>query len=346
MNKFINILLFSALPYFAGCYARVNPFEMSDEAQMAKIVSELKLSDSIEKFLKKSNGSKFVLVNMESSDYVNDELPEYMIHDALYSDIKENFKEIELLARDSDILNIIEEESNPIEFCPTGSCGQTVVVEESCGLSCDTLTPEERRLKVGSLIQQITSELAQQDVVVMNEEECCGNENKLKRELTTQIVANEVGNEKSDLIKALVKEYVSLYDLPKQTKTQSTVSKKTLSKELPKADFLFAYRVYDYGNWIQTNRTTSRRITYIKLHIRIVDMETGEIMVSDFMEKTLEDTMSVRERAALSKTKASQSDYGRPAKKKDRPREKKSDPAPSKKKRQGFLKWLLGLFKK
>ena len=305
----LAVALCVSIPMFTGCFAKVNPFEMSDEAKMAEIADKVSFSDNIGKFLKDNSGSKFILVNMESSSFINDQLPEYMIHDALYTQIKEDYSDVELLARDSDILNLIEAETNTIEFCPAGGCS---TVEEPAAEGVDSLTPEQRRLRVGTLLREITNELAEQDVLVLNEEECCGDSKKVTGELTTQMIANEVGEEKSELIQALVKEYVDLYDLPEEASKPAAIAKKQLSKELPKADYLFAYRIYDYGNWVQNNRTSSRRITYIKLHVRIVDMDTGEILVSDFLEETMEDTMSVKEKAALSRSKASQSDYGRP----------------------------------
>ena len=53
-------------------------------------------------------------------------------------------------------------------------------------------------------------------------------------------------------------------------------------------------------------------------------MKTGEVVLSDFMEETIKDTMTTKERAALSRSKASQSDYGRPAKGKKKKKDNKS----------------------
>jgi curli biogenesis system outer membrane secretion channel CsgG len=59
--------------------------------------------------------------------------------------------------------------------------------------------------------------------------------------------------------------------------------------------------------------TGSDRITYVKLHLRVVDMKTGEVIVADFMENKKEDRLNNKEMAALAKSQASQSDYGRPS---------------------------------
>lgn len=327
-----QILAFALALPLIGCSAKINPFESSDEAMMAKIVQEFTLGGDVIEFLKKSKGEKIILVNMEDPNYTNDSLPEYMIHDAIYSRIASDFSGVELLERDSDIISIIEQENQGIEFCPSKVCDGSLTEEGE-----EVLTAEERRHRVGELIREITTELANQDVVVMNEDECCNGNGKTKSKLDTMIVANEVGKEKSELLQALVKEYMSLFKIDTKSRDKKPETQK-LSIEMPKADYLFSYRVYDYGNWIQTKRKESRRITYIKLHVRIVDMSTGEVVVSDFIEHTIEDTMSTKERAALSRSKANQSDYGRPSKRKSRStKSDKKEPSSSSSKKDGLF---------
>lgn len=332
MRKHISTAL--AAFVLSGCAAKVNPFESSDEAMMAEVIQKANFSEDLSKLLLRSKGQKMILVNLEDSDYINDQLPEYMIHDAIYERLTKEYVGIELLERDDDLIRIIEQENDGISFCPTKQC------EAGEATSDESLSLEERRAQVANLIRKITEELSKQDVVVMNEEECCSaGGKKTKGSLETMIVANEIGKEKGELLEKLVKDYISLYQLEKEDKPKKK-EKAKLSLDLPQADLLFSYRVYDYGTWVQTQRKTSRRITYIKLHIRVVDMKTGEVVLSDFMEETINDTMTTKERAALSRSKASQSDYGRPAKGKKKKKANKSSDSSS------SSKGLLNKFKK
>jgi hypothetical protein len=79
--------------------------------------------------------------------------------------------------------------------------------------------------------------------------------------------------------------------------------------DIEQADYLFAYRIYDYGTW----SFKDKRITYIKIHYRIIGIDTGRVLLSDFIEHRIDDELSAQERRTLVLTYAKQSDFKRPA---------------------------------
>ena len=304
--KNLSLVLALAL---AGCSVKVDPFVQSDAAMMAKVVNDVVFDKNLAAALKKASGKKLVLVNLESPNYVDDELPEYMIQDALYQQLTMGYPGVELLERDDDIISLIEQENAGIEFCPTESC--SLDGEDDA----DDDDVEARREEVAGVLRRLLDTLGDQDVVVMNEEPCCSADSKKKgtSTLETEIIANEIGEVKSDLIKDLVEEYISLYDLSEDDAPRKRDSKRKLSVQMPQADMLLSYRVYDHGTWVRTIRKSSFRISYVKLHLRLIDMKSGEVMYSGFLERASEDTLRPGERGALSRSKASQADWGRPA---------------------------------
>jgi len=276
-----------------GC-ATIDPFERSDEAMMSKVMEEARISKDLDSWIKNAGSSSVVFINMEDNNYTDDQLPEYMILDHMYTKIKDGNNSIRILERDPDILNVFQKEMDGVDLPATWKPGGTT----------DSLSIEERRAELGSMIRAIVTNISPQDVLVTLDE-CCGNNGKEgQAQDLEKVIANEVGGKKSDLLKWLVREYYDLYPAV-------TASKRHVDVE--NADFLIAYRVYDYGAWKSRRLTGSDRITYVKLHVRVVDMKTGEVIVADFMDNKKEDRLSNKEMAALAKSSASQSDYGRPS---------------------------------
>jgi len=289
MNRFFfGVLALAA----TGC-ATVNPFEKSDEAMMAQVMDEASMSKDLDSWLRSAGSANVVFVNMEDPNYTDDQNPEYMVLDYLYTKIKDGNSAVKILERDPDVLNIVQKENNGLDLPASFKPGD---------VTSDSLSIERRRSELGNLIWAIVNDVAPQDVLVALEDECCkdgGHAQDLE-----DVIANEVGKNKSDLLKWLVKEYYGLYP---------TVNVTTRHVDVENADYLIGYRVYDYGAWKSRTLTGSDRITYVKLHVRVIDMKTGEIIVSDFMSNSKEDRLSNKEMAALAKSSASQSDYGRPS---------------------------------
>jgi len=278
----------------------VNPFEKSDQAMMASVIDKASLSDDLEQWMKKAGKKNVVLINMEDSQHINDQLPEYLIHDHLYTKFKNSKSSISIIERDQNILDLYRFERDGIQV-------RQVHVEDSG----DSLTPEQRREDIGNLIRDIIKGVTPQDVLVQLEESCCSGD-KAKSKVTTEILANEIGSNKNELLKYLVGEYTNLYPKVTSGGTDIVETKEVITN---KADFLIAYRVYDFGTWKSTQDDSVNRITYLKLHIRVIDMKTGEVVISDFMENSIQDILSAGDDAGLKRdSKTKQSDFGRPAK--------------------------------
>ena len=287
MNR-LNLGLVALLA--TGC-ATIDPFERSDEAMMSKVMQEARISKDLESWIKNAGNASVVFINMEDNNYTDDQLPEYMLLDHMYTKIKDGNNSIRILERDPDILNVFQKEINGVELPATWKPG---------GMTTDGLSIGERRSELGAMIRSIVTSISPQDVLITLDE-CC---EKGSSDSIEGVLANEVGTNKSELLKWSVKEYYDLYPEVKESKRHVDVDN---------ADYLVAYRVYDYGAWKSRRLTGSDRITYVKLHLRVVDMETGEVIVADFMENKKEDRLSNKEMAALAKSQASQSDYGRPS---------------------------------
>ena len=123
------------------------------------------------------------------------------------------------------------------------------------------------KLKTSSKKVKANEEVAQVGTISANGE---------KSVTTSEILANEIGDNKNALLKYLVEEYTNLYPNVQSGNGPDIVETKEVITN--KADFLVAYRVYDFGNWKSTQDDSVNRITYVKLHIRVVDMKTGEVL--------------------------------------------------------------------
>ena len=161
---------------------------------------------------------------------------------------------------------------------------------------------EAAREAVALMLRELIDELGEQDVLVTMDEACCGAKGGTSK-TKTEIIANELGANKSKLLQDLVGRYTSLYDTGGKAETFRR------EVDVDQADYLFAYRIYDYGTW----NFKDQRVTYIKLHYRIVAIDTGRVLLSDFLEHRIDDELTSQERRTLTITYAKQSDYKRPA---------------------------------
>lgn len=286
-----NILLSIALSFsLTGCASWLDPFAFSDEASMAAVAMKVPLGDELEGWLASAAGKKVVIVNMENSAHTDDQAPEYLLHDALVARLSNAKAETVLLERDPDLLAIMGNErgDNVRYTAPTDPSATTTVAE--------------RRKAVGDMIGEVVDTLAQQDAIVIAPGAPGSDSATRGGKVIETIAANEVGTTKAALLRELVGQYADLYKVTPSTTVETASS-------VAGTDFLFAYRIYDFGTWSIKNT----RLTYIKAHVRVVDMKTGQIVASDFIEKRIEDEINTSERLNLINTKTSQSDYGRPA---------------------------------
>lgn len=296
--RFSTIVVSIAL---VGCAARVNPFEVSDQAMMAQVARKASLGTTLEEALTRLSNKRVVLANLENGNYTDDELPEYMLQDMVYGKISKANPNIQLLERDQDILRVIDHEHSGLEFCPTPGCQQPQGTDDL----------DMRKREAAQLIYEIADQLAEQDVVVMESSQCCSSDTKkAQSKLSHQIVANEVGEEKHKLLLELLDRYERLYTADSTVEQPSAAP---LSISMPKADVMFGYRVYDFGNHVQTLGGMAYRTTYLKLHVRLIDLNSGKILHSGFIEQTIEDQMTAKTRLALARAKAKPADFGRPS---------------------------------
>ena len=196
----------------------------------------------------------------------------------------------------------------------------------------EVLAAERRgRAKVGGMISKLLDQISPQDVLVHHQvtgaarqllnalpKNTVGVGKRRKARVTVpvvhpgdpvvspEIVANELGERKAALLRHLVSEYAQLFTVP-------TAKKSTQRLDLATADYLLAYRVYEFGPY--NNKLSSgdyERTTYLKLHLRVVDMKTGGIVASDFMEQSTVDNLTAEQFAVLQSVRAKSADYRRP----------------------------------
>ena len=57
-----------------------------------------------------------------------------------------------------------------------------------------------------------------------------------------------------------------------------------------------AYRLYEFGNEFETAGVNTERTTRLQMHVRIVDMKTGEVIVSDFLSNEMVESLNLFEK--------------------------------------------------
>ncbi len=287
-------LVTGALASSSLALATPDPFKQSNEAVMARVALELPLGRELTEWLESADDAKVVLVNLEDDHYTDDALPEYMVHDALSARLTDSRYEVRLLDRDPDLMTLVNREQKGLDLPFHMEDGKKGVL--------DPLTRDQRRYEVGRLIAEIIHEIAPQDVLVTHEASCCADGGSHTQPAHTNIIANEVGTQKAQLLRDLLGDFEALFPTP------SDPQEATRHVDLNTADYLVAYRVYDFGNW----SFKENRITYIKLHVRVIDMKNAAIVASDIIEHQYEDRLSGKDRLVLM-LPTGQSDYGRPA---------------------------------
>jgi len=293
------IIVVAALGLTLGC-SMADPFKRSNESMMAAVVQQLPLGDMLEKFFAAASGKKVIFVNMESDEYTDDQLPEYLFLDAMYSRLTASNVKVQLLERDPDTLTLLEKEMEGVTLPATEKpCGKSSPCESEAKSAADI---QADRDTVAKLLREVLDEISGQEVLVTMDAACCGGKGQASK-VTSEMVANEVGDNKSKLIKDLVTRYTALYDTGGKAETFRR------EIEVDQADYIFAYRLYEYG-W---HKNKGRRITYIKLHYRIIGLDTGRVLLSDFLEHRIDEILTPSENRLMN-TKGKNADFRRPGK--------------------------------
>jgi len=274
-----------------GCFAKKsnNSFELTAHQALTKVARDIEFGGEVGGWLREvaracnanaPSCPSMIIADMEKQSYQDDNKPDHLLHDALIERLTSSEFGVTVLERDPDIIGMLEMERNGVKL---PSSMEPIDTTEG-----DDMTPDERRQQAGSLIAEITSVLAAQDVLLFEEEECCSNgEGFSNPPDPTAIIANEVGEIKAQLIRDLVNEYLSLF--PKGVPLE--IPQRVVDVDI--SDFLFAYRIYEYDNELTTDKLTTDRRTSLRIHVRIVDLESGEIIVSDFLSNEFTETLNL-----------------------------------------------------
>jgi hypothetical protein len=295
-------LLLIPLLLLAGCFAKKsnNSFDLTANQALTKVARDLEFGSEIGGWLREvaracnanaPSCPSMIIADMEKQSYQDDNKPDHLLHDALIERLTSSEFGVTILERDPDIIGLLEMERNGVKL-PTS-------MEPIDTTEGDDMTPDERRQQAGSLIAEITSVLAAQDVLLFAEEECCnGGDGLSNPPEPTAIIANEVGEIKAQLIRDLVHEYLALF--PKGVPRE--IPQRVIDVDI--SDFLFAYRIYEYNNEFTTAKLTTDRRTSLEIHVRIIDLASGEIIVSDFLSNEFTETLNLlKKRDKKEKTK-------------------------------------------
>ncbi|MEE2751153.1 MAG: hypothetical protein VX519_06970 [Myxococcota bacterium] len=279
----------------AGCFGKgkAKTFSMTSNEALTKVARDLEFGDEIGGWLSEvaracdANAPacpSMIIADMEKRSYQDDNKPDHLLHDALIERLTSDEFGVTVLERDPDVIDMLEVERNGVKLPASMEPIDTTVG--------DDMTPDERRQQAASLIAEITSVLAAQDVLLFDEEECCDGDGVASGgpPNPTAIIANEVGATKAQLIRDLVSQYLSLF--PKGVPQE--IPQRVVDVDI--SDFLFAYRIYEYDNDLSTDALSTDRTTSLQIHVRIVDLVSGEIIVSDFLANEFTETLKLIEK--------------------------------------------------
>ena len=267
-------------------------FELTGDEALKKVAREIELGSELDAWLKKVSSAcnakapscpSMILADLEKRDYQDDSAPEYLMYDAFIERLTSPEYGITVLERDPDALEIIKMDREGVKL-PTS-------MEPIDTTEGDDITPEDKLAMAGGFIEEITSILAAQDVLMFEKEQCCNADGSVKSDFNpTAIIANEVGENKAMLIRELVNEYMELFPKPKA----NDIPQKTIDVKV--ADYMMAYRLYRFDNTLEANGVNTERTTTLQMHVRVIDMNTGEIIVSDFLSNEMIESLKMFEK--------------------------------------------------
>ena len=289
--------------------------ELTQEEVYEEVLEEVDFGTELENWFASEKGyscesevgpckKSLVLMNLDKEGYVGDNAPDEVIHDVFSNRLTDPKYNVRLLERDRQGLNLIYSEINEIELPELlpdpQSQEETEITNEAAEQT--RLTELERQEKIGSLIEDISAILAPQDNLffttdIVSAHEIDDSDDGDESQITVQSpneleniqLSNEVGERKSELLKYLVDQYISVYSC------ESGFCQEPVQPELPEipqvevehADYLLAYKIKSLDDQVDKDGRNKIRQTNVKMHARIINVQTGEIEVADTLEKTI-----------------------------------------------------------
>jgi hypothetical protein len=303
-----SLIPFLLLTTACGTNGKKLQFEMTSDEALKQVVRDIELGSELDAWLRKVSSAcnakapscpSMIIADLEKKDYQNDSSPEYLMYDAFMERLTSPEYGITILERDQDVLAVMEMDKNGVKL-PTS-------MEPEDTTEGDDFTPEDRLAMAGTFLEEITSILAAQDVLLFEKKDCCNADGTLRPDFdATSIIANEVGERKSELLQDLVKEYLALFPKTKPNDIPQEVI------DVKVADYMLAYRLYKFDNTLDTSGVGTERTTTLQMHVRIIDMNTGEIIVSDFLSNEMIESLKMfekKEKEKKTKEKRTYSPY-------------------------------------
>jgi hypothetical protein len=278
--------------------------EYTQDELYEQALYEIEFGTELEDWLKSESGyscqgidsdcpKSLVFMNLDREGYSNEKNPDALIGEVFGERLTDSTYNVRLLERDRQGLNLIQVEVNGV------SLPQEVPQEAlNARLDSEERTRElsgQRQEKVGDLISDIAKILAPQDNIFFDQDSVETMSSNDDTVLTTSTVkelqniqlSNELGERKSEMLRFLVDEYVSLYSCEGDFCSNPITQNPTTSVAVDTADYLFAYRISNFTDEVEKDLSEKTREATLKLHIRIINVHTGEIEVADSLIKTL-----------------------------------------------------------
>lgn len=275
-----------------GCAPKNKDFKLTENEMFEMVAQEVPLGTKLTEWLKSTNGysckaektdcpKSIILMNMEKDKYQNDQRPESVLHDVLVDRFTDPEYKVRILDRDKENLGFIYKEVNKLELPEVLPTSQ----EEIKRIEEYNKEQKERQESISLLISNIANILSPQDSLFFKDIVASGKESATINQSNQPVVSSEIGKNKSELLQYLVDQYIKVnscsgdFCQPKQT-TPSNVP----VVDVEKAEYLFAYRVYNMDDTFESSFGKKIRKTRMKVHIRVVNVKTGEIEVADTLE--------------------------------------------------------------
>jgi len=283
--------------------------ELTQEDAYEEVLQEVDFGDEIENWLKSETGyscksekgpckKSLVLMNLDKDGYVGDSHPDEIIHDVFSARLTNSEYNVRLLERDRQGLNLIHKEINEIEL-PELMPNQLNSVANDSNEE-QRLSELERQEKIGGLIEDIALILTPQDNLFFASESISSHERSTATNDTGTVtsttspnqlqnvqLSNEVGEDKAELLRYLVDQYTNLYSCDDGFCNSTPELPELPTVEVDHADYLLAYKIYRLDDDVEKQLGKKIRETEVRMHVRIINVVTGEIEVADTLSKTI-----------------------------------------------------------
>lgn len=288
------IAMLTPVVALSACGAPRDVLLRSHAAFMTQAATQLEFATEFEQTLSRQRGGRFVLVDLESNRYVDDDLVNYVIQDVFKGRLAAAYPGMSFLERDPDVLAILRQELTGLEVRK---------VDRDDGIS---VPDAQRRQIVGQFLNNIAAGTARSDALAV----VAGREGG--ETVRQSLVSSEIGPNKLALLRDLVREMKELYPVGSAVRDEGLTVEKL---QLVNATHLIGFRVYDFG--IVTFppgalKAMMPREAHLRIYLEVVAVESGQVLYSGTSEITLEDEIRKRYESAYAKTKPKPYDFGRP----------------------------------